>query len=220
MLSLCLYVYLPFPSPCQGFRSLVSILFLPVHWGSFSFCLKRGFHEAFFHEALLVIYPLFFSQNIFILHSGFKGLSKWLSGKESACQCRRCRRLGFNPCVRKISWSSKWQPTPVFLPGTFQGQGSLVGCSPYGRRESDMTEQLHTHTHTHTQRTVGPFYWIQNSGLVGSALLMLMMLTPFILSGLLPRICWGVVCQSHSCSSKGNVSYVPLRFPLFSAFLS
>ena len=151
MLSLCLYVYLPFPSLCQGFRSLVSILFLPVHWGSFSFCLKRGFHEAFFHEALLVIYPLFFSQNIFILHSGFKGLSKWLSGKESACQCRRCRRLGFNPCVRKISWSSKWQPTPVFLPGTFQGQRSLVGYSPYGRRESDMTEQLHTHTHTHTE---------------------------------------------------------------------
>ena len=143
-------MYLPFPSPCHRFRSLVSIIFLPVHSGSSSFCLKRGFHEAFFHEDLLVINPLFFSQNIFILHSEFKGLPKWLSGKESACQCGQCRRRGFNPCVRKISWSSKWQPTPVLLPGTFQGHRSLVGYSLYGRRELVMTEQLHTDTHTRT----------------------------------------------------------------------
>ena len=42
----------------------------------------------------------------------------------------------------------KWQPTPVFLPGEFHGQRSLVGYSPWGHRESDTTEQL---THTHTQ---------------------------------------------------------------------
>ena len=35
------------------------------------------------------------------------GLSRWLSGKESACQCRRC---GFDPWVRKISWRREWQP--------------------------------------------------------------------------------------------------------------
>ena len=34
----------------------------------------------------------------------------------------------------------KWQPTPVFLPGEFQGRGSLVGCRLWGRTESDMTE--------------------------------------------------------------------------------
>ena len=33
--------------------------------------------------------------------------------------------------------------TPVFLPGEFHGQRSLVGYSPWGRKESDMTEQLH-----------------------------------------------------------------------------
>ena len=38
--------------------------------------------------------------------------------KESACQCRRWG-LGFDPCVRKIPWSRKWLPTPVFLPGKF-----------------------------------------------------------------------------------------------------
>ena len=34
----------------------------------------------------------------------------------------------------------KWQPTPVFLPGESQGRGSLVGCSLWGRTESDTTE--------------------------------------------------------------------------------
>ena len=39
----------------------------------------------------------------------------------------------------------QWQPTPVLLPGKFHGQRSLVGCSPWRRWESDMTEQLHFH---------------------------------------------------------------------------
>ena len=43
--------------------------------------------------------------------------------------------------------------TPVFFPGKTHGQRSLVGSSPWGRRESDMTEPTHTHTHTHTHIT-------------------------------------------------------------------
>ena len=39
-----------------------------------------------------------------------------------------------------MHWRRKWQPTPVFLPGESQGQGSLVGCRPLGRTESDTTE--------------------------------------------------------------------------------
>ena len=39
----------------------------------------------------------------------------------------------------------KWQPTPVFLPGESHGQRSLVGYSPWGRKESDPTERLHFH---------------------------------------------------------------------------
>ena len=43
-------------------------------------------------------------------------------------------------------------PTPVFLPGEFHGERSLVGYSAWGCKELDTTEQLtHTHTHTHTQ---------------------------------------------------------------------
>ena len=37
-------------------------------------------------------------------------------------------------------WRRKWQPTRVFLPGESHGQRSLVGCSPWGRTESDTTE--------------------------------------------------------------------------------
>ena len=47
------------------------------------------------------------------------------------CHCRRCR---FDPLVWKIPWRRKWQSTPVFLPGKFHGQRSLVGYSPRGRR--------------------------------------------------------------------------------------
>ena len=43
------------------------------------------------------------------------------------------------------SWRRQWQPTPVLLPGKSHGQRSLVGCGPWGREESDTTEQLHFH---------------------------------------------------------------------------
>ena len=47
----------------------------------------------------------------------------------------------FNPWVGKIPWRRKWQPTPVFLPGEFHGQRSLVGYSGQSCQESDTTEQ-------------------------------------------------------------------------------
>ena len=49
------------------------------------------------------------------------------SGKEPACQCRRCKRCRFDPWVRKTPWRRAWQPTPVLLPGESHGQRSLVG---------------------------------------------------------------------------------------------
>ena len=50
------------------------------------------------------------------------------------------RVIWFDPWVGKIPWGRKWQPTPVFLPGESHGQRSLVGSSPSGHKESDMTE--------------------------------------------------------------------------------
>ena len=63
-------------------------------------------------------------------------LPMWHSGKESACQCRR---LWFNPRIGKIPWSRKRQLTPIFLPGKFHGQRSLVGYS-LGCKELDTAE--------------------------------------------------------------------------------
>ena len=69
----------------------------------------------------------------------------WHSGKEYACHCRRCKRCGFNPWVRKTPWRRKWQPTPVFLPEKPHGQRSLVGYTPRDHKESDMIEHACTH---------------------------------------------------------------------------
>ena len=76
------------------------------------------------------------------------GLPSWLSGQESTCQSGRSKRQRFDPWVGKIPWRRKWQPTPVCLPGKFHGHRNLVCCSPWGRKESDMAECVHTHTHT------------------------------------------------------------------------
>ena len=69
-------------------------------------------------------------------------LPRWLSGKESACQCKE---IWVRSLSQKDPLEEEWQPTPVFLPGESHGQRSLVGYSPGGRKESDMTECQSTH---------------------------------------------------------------------------
>ena len=73
------------------------------------------------------------------------GLPRWRSGRESARQCRRCKRRGFSLWVGKIPWRRKWQSTLVFLPGKFHGQRNLVGYSSWGHKETDTTEHACTH---------------------------------------------------------------------------
>ena len=62
------------------------------------------------------------------------------SGIEPACQCRRHKRCGFNPWVRKIPRRRKWQPTPVFLPRESHEERSLAGYSSQGPTGLDTTE--------------------------------------------------------------------------------
>ena len=68
--------------------------------------------------------------SVFGRASALLRLLSWLSGTVSTHECRSHKRDGFSPWARKISWSGKWHPTPVFLPGKSQGQRSLVGYSP------------------------------------------------------------------------------------------
>ena len=53
---------------------------------------------------------------------------------------QKTKRFGFDPRVEKIPWRREWLPTPVFLPGGFQGQRSLANYSPWGHKESNTTE--------------------------------------------------------------------------------
>ena len=56
------------------------------------------------------------------------------------------KSLGRNRVVLIVNRQRRqWQPTPVRLPGKSHGWRSLVGCSPWGRKESDTTERLHFH---------------------------------------------------------------------------
>ena len=59
------------------------------------------------------------------------------SGKEPACQYRRCKTCRFDIWVGKTLWRRKWQATPVFLTGDSCGQRNLAGQDC---KESDMTE--------------------------------------------------------------------------------
>ena len=68
------------------------------------------------------------------------GLPRWLSSKESDCQCRRC---GFDPQVGKIPWRRKWLPNSSILAWTIQRTEESGGLySPRDWKESDMTGQL------------------------------------------------------------------------------
>ena len=67
-------------------------------------------------------------------------VAQWLKKKKKIGQWYR--RPRFYPWVGKIPWRSKWQPTPVFLPGKSHGQRSLVGYSPWDRKVLDTTERL------------------------------------------------------------------------------
>ena len=64
----------------------------------------------------------------------------WLSSKEPACNAGAAGSRGFDPWVRKIPWRRAWQPTPGYLPEESHGQRNVVGYSPWGHKESDMTE--------------------------------------------------------------------------------
>ena len=76
------------------------------------------------------------------INTGFPGAS------DSKASAYNGGDPGFNPWVGKISWRKKWQLTPVFLPAKSHGQRSLMGYSPWGCKESNMTENLYMNIYT------------------------------------------------------------------------
>ena len=63
--------------------------------------------------------------------------------------------MRLHPWAGRIPWRSKWPPTPVFLLGESHGQRSPSGYRPWGRKESDRTEQLSTHACMRTHPSHG-----------------------------------------------------------------
>ena len=113
---------------------------------------KHNFLEVFLpvhiHPSQVHIVPILLSSEVssVFLHSEHLKLCyviNFPSGSDGKVSCFQCRRPGFNPWVRKILWRKKWQPTPVLFPGKSQGQRSMVGYRPRGRKELDTTERLH-----------------------------------------------------------------------------
>ena len=122
-----------------------------------------GFQILLYPDVLFSLWSLFLklSYGLFFFFLPHHRLLWWLGGKESACQSRRCRRQRFDPWVRKILWSRKWQPTPVFLPVKSHGQRSLEGYSPNGPKELDMSKRLSTHIIHMAWRILVLWSWIQ-----------------------------------------------------------
>ena len=79
---------------------------------------------------------------------GFRGGTR---GTEPTCQCRTCKRHGFDPCVGKIPRRRAWQPTPGFWPGESPWTESLAGYSPWGHKKLYTTE-ANERTHTRLYR--------------------------------------------------------------------
>ena len=65
------------------------------------------------------------------------------------------RDSGSIPGLGRLPWRSKWQPTPVFLPGIFLGQQSQTGYSPWSHKESDTTWQLDNKSNISRERYLG-----------------------------------------------------------------
>ena len=81
------------------------------------------------------MYYVFYEKSIINLLY-YHMLLRWLSGKEPACNAGDA---GLIPGSGKSPGEGKWPLTPGFLPGESHGQRSLVGYSPWCRKESDMT---------------------------------------------------------------------------------
>ena len=66
------------------------------------------------------------------------------------------KRLGDFDDQQRVWWRKQWQPTPVLLPGKSHGGRRLVGCSPWGRAESDWATSLSLFTFMHRRRKWQP----------------------------------------------------------------
>ena len=161
-----------------------------------------------------------------------------ISGKEPTWQCKRCKRYGFAPWVRKIPWRRTWQPIPIFLPEEHHGQQSRPPPSIGSPRVSPnwvcvclCTQVLtcmctHTHTHPSSILAPGPSWWLFSSkGWWGVCPLLVSLVTdeptcsqfPFLLEASLPATMFCPTCsplRSLGCHARALLQTCKLLHPL------
>ena len=138
---------------CRKYR----LTFLPLGrkqrapWGSrcvsftFESMARHGATHMLWAPRDFLIVSYFFSEKAMAPHSSTPaGKMPWME-EPGRLQSMGSLRVGHDwatllSLFTFMHWKRKWQPTPVFLPGESQGRGSLVGCRPWGRTESDPTE--------------------------------------------------------------------------------
>ena len=99
------------------------------------------------------------------IYKGCMGFPGGARGKEPTCQCRRPKRRGFTPWVRKILWRRAWQPTPVFLPGGAR-QATVHSTQRIGPDWSDLapTHVLLKSIHPTCHRIASVwFFWLKST---------------------------------------------------------
>ena len=105
LVNFCIY-------PFKVLQNLCPCRYIPAHTG--------------FKILFLCLKSIAYMDYIYFMY--FIEFPRWLSGRESTCQCRRCR---FDSWVGKIPWSRKCQPTPGFFAGKPHGQQNLAGYCPW-----------------------------------------------------------------------------------------
>ena len=126
--------------------------------------------------------------------------------KESACQCRRWKRCGFDPWVGKIPWRKKWQPTPVFLPG--KSHRGTWWATAHGVGKNQIW--LCSHTHTHPKNTNQCHFWaVLKTGRVGRLQKTVILLTSYSIElgyGRDPTIFFCCLLPKHKTESESSLS--------------
>ena len=97
----------------------------------------------------------------------FWGFPGGANGKESACQCRRCKRRRFDPWVQKIPCRRAWQRTPFLawrIPWTEEpGRLQSTVLQRGGQDWSNLATHTHTHIHTHIHTQIYHIFFIHSS---------------------------------------------------------
>ena len=140
-------------------------------------------------------------------------------GSDSKSVCLQCGRPRFDLWVRKIPWRRKWQPTPVLLPGKSHARRSLVGCSPWGRKESDTTERLHFHflliymekeMAIHSSTVAWKVPWTEEPGRLQSMGSLRVGLGSKLFPYTVLLLCWHPSCVGESKLALGGFSSSPV----------